>query len=683
MPKPILHTALFHLPHSLSVLLSHSDGNLHLAGAHHGGTLLISGYSKAIWLRLTWQSISIWKKLAFACSVVLLPLLAFLILFLLPKQAMISYASQSCFINPVLLPNAINQQPSTSYSVDINPKLTVNGYPLLSTTSCISINEMPVSNDSQNITLKAAGLLGSNIEVSTPELPVLEIASDLSEPVSPVDGITLRLNTPDKTFLYKITVNDSVVDCNVNDMEVSCPLSEFKLEQGEKYHMTIARNFKGTSTDLLSEAITLRDPVVFADSSIENGQIIYSKPTQLNLIANKKLSRAGKVEVRAGEELLEAETTITDQGLNIQFSNELPRQREIKVSVSESVAENGAYLPETFVLEFTTSGGPQVIKASISSYNVSPSHTIVLSFDSEISDKQDLQQFITLQSLNGPVEARISAHGSSVSINPANNLPACTPITVNLKDGLANKYGITGGSAWKMNSRTTCKQVFSVGKSVQGRDLTAYRFGSGSTKILFVGGMHGNERSSYRTLIAFVDELERRFNEIPSDKTVVIIPDINPDGYEVQSRTNANNIDLNRNFPSNDWVTGVHMPGGIFLEKGGGKTPLDQPESASLASYIDSLGPRLVLTYHAVARTVISNGAGDSYNLATTYSGHSGFNHYTHAHEDGVFDYPTTGEFETWLADKKGISTLLVELATMSSNELYSQRSAMWAMLKI
>lgn len=125
------------------------------------------------------------------------------------------------------------------------------------------------------------------------------------------------------------------------------------------------------------------------------------------------------------------------------------------------------------------------------------------------------------------------------------------------------------------------------------------------------------------------------------------------------------------------------MPGGVYLENGGGTAPLDQPESSALASYINSFSPRLVLTYHAVASTVISNGAGDSYSLADLYSEHSGFAHYTSAHEDGIFAYLTTGEFETWLADKKGIPALLVELATMSSNELYSQRSAMWATLGI
>ncbi|MDO8523480.1 MAG: hypothetical protein Q7S12_04365, partial [bacterium] len=35
------------------------------------------------------------------------------------------------------------------------------------------------------------------------------------------------------------------------------------------------------------------------------------------------------------------------------------------------------------------------------------------------------------------------------------------------------------------------KSVSVLGKSVEGRDITAYHFGEGTTELLFIGGIHG------------------------------------------------------------------------------------------------------------------------------------------------------------------------------------------------
>jgi len=108
---------------------------------------------------------------------------------------------------------------------------------------------------------------------------------------------------------------------------------------------------------------------------------------------------------------------------------------------------------------------------------------------------------------------------------------------------------------------------------------------------------------------------------------------------------------------------------------------LSEPESAALASYIQSISPSLVPTYHAVARTVIYNGSCNSAGLASSYGSLSGFGVISSTVEDSLFSYPTTVESETWLHDKLGIPALLIEDATMSSNEINSQKSAMWAMV--
>ena len=46
-----------------------------------------------------------------------------------------------------------------------------------------------------------------------------------------------------------------------------------------------------------------------------------------------------------------------------------------------------------------------------------------------------------------------------------------------------------------------------------------------------------------------------------------------------------------------------------------------------------------------------------------------------------VFNYDTTGSLESWLYDKAGISTVLVELGSNTNNEFWKNKAAMWAMV--
>ncbi len=683
MPKPLLHTAIFHYPHHLSSMLASADGNLHLASAHHGGAFLINSYSRYIKIRYWFTSLKLSYKLAMASVLLLTPTLLLAGLFVLPKSVNYSFYGDNCVSSPVVLPKMVSATSTSGYDVYKVPSLSIAGYPLYSAKTCVELSKNPTANSKTQVKLTSMAILSKKITIETASLPEPAVNTDLKRPISPTESLLFSLDKPDETFDYNLEIDKQTTACKTKSTEVNCSLESLNLVQGSGYEINLIQQFKDYQEVVLSADITLRSPVIIEGSTIQNEEKIYVKPERITLTTNKPLIDVGEYTLTSGEDIIDSKVEISGNSVAIVLSSELPRDSNFQLIIKSATALDGAYLEKPYQLSFSTSGGPKVTSVNFGTYDVSVNKNFVLSFDSNISNTQNLSDYIVLSNSNGIIPASISLYKNSITISPSQALAKCSSFNVRVVDGIASESGITGGSKWSMNSRSTCKTVFSLGSSVQGRALTAYRFGSGATKIVFVSGMHGNERSSYRTLIAFVDELERRYGEIPADKTVVIIPDINPDGYAAQSRTNANGIDLNRNFPSNDWTTGVYMPGGLYLDNGGGASPLDQPESASLASYINSIGPRAVLTYHAVARTVISNGAGDSSALASIYANNSGFAQYDYSHEDGIFNYPTTGEFETWLADKKGIPTLLVELATMSSNEIYSQRSAMWAMLGI
>src|SRR4051812_29857720 len=70
-----------------------------------------------------------------------------------------------------------------------------------------------------------------------------------------------------------------------------------------------------------------------------------------------------------------------------------------------------------------------------------------------------------------------------------------------------------------------------IGTSVQGRHIESYTYGSGPTKLLFVGGTHGGyEWNSVLLAYQFMDYLKANPGSVPSNESITIIPSLNPDG---------------------------------------------------------------------------------------------------------------------------------------------------------
>ncbi len=94
-----------------------------------------------------------------------------------------------------------------------------------------------------------------------------------------------------------------------------------------------------------------------------------------------------------------------------------------------------------------------------------------------------------------------------------------------------------------------------IGKSVEGREIFVLKFskdefGEDDTKlrILFFAQQHGNEQSGKEGALILAKRLLEKENKFLFDKIdFALIPQVNPDGSEVNKRRNANNVDLNRN----------------------------------------------------------------------------------------------------------------------------------------
>ena len=135
-----------------------------------------------------------------------------------------------------------------------------------------------------------------------------------------------------------------------------------------------------------------------------------------------------------------------------------------------------------------------------------------------------------------------------------------------------------------------CQETISVGKSVNGDEITACRLiGSmidSNNALLVIGTVHGDEPDGKRV----VDELLSQ--AVPSDTEIWVLRDANPDGAELVTRRNANGVDLNRNFPVN-WVASDPT-----ARTYSGPSPASEPETLALMSAVRQIQPTRIVVFH-------------------------------------------------------------------------------------
>jgi protein MpaA len=131
-------------------------------------------------------------------------------------------------------------------------------------------------------------------------------------------------------------------------------------------------------------------------------------------------------------------------------------------------------------------------------------------------------------------------------------------------------------------------QRVEIGRSVEGRPLVALERGTpGGRVVLVVGVIHGDEDAG----VAIVDRL--RTLPVPDGVDLWLVESMNPDGQADERRTNANLVDLNRNFPRR-WAP-LGEPGDWQY---GGTGAASEPETAAMVELITSLQPDLAIWYH-------------------------------------------------------------------------------------
>jgi protein MpaA len=172
---------------------------------------------------------------------------------------------------------------------------------------------------------------------------------------------------------------------------------------------------------------------------------------------------------------------------------------------------------------------------------------------------------------------------------------------------------------------------------------------------LIVGCFHGDEPQGKFLIENYIktkpSTVDHKLSTLNSQLSTLLIPCLNPDGLAAGVRTNANGVDLNRNFPAANWQLGERTEKNEFW---GGQSPASEIETQFLISVIEEYKPKLILTLHAPFKVVNYDGpARESAEKIAQIIGYPVEKH---------IGYPTPGSFGIWAGVERGIPTITLEL---------------------
>ena len=173
--------------------------------------------------------------------------------------------------------------------------------------------------------------------------------------------------------------------------------------------------------------------------------------------------------------------------------------------------------------------------------------------------------------------------------------------------------------------------ISSIGRSLLGREIPLIRLGYGKESVLYVGTHHGMEWITTMLLLKYVSEMISSYEnkdgnaDILEEKTVYVVPMLNPDGVELQIngsdpmnplydrlhrmsggdyskwQANGRGVDLNHNYDAGfDKYKVMEKELGILpgATKFSGARPESEPETACLCAFIRTVEPKSLIALH-------------------------------------------------------------------------------------
>ena len=166
--------------------------------------------------------------------------------------------------------------------------------------------------------------------------------------------------------------------------------------------------------------------------------------------------------------------------------------------------------------------------------------------------------------------------------------------------------------------------------------------------VLIIGVFHGDEPDGEYLINRFIGEVDSS----KFQNRLILIPCLNAYGKAKNLRTNANGVDLNRNFPTKCWAKCLDV-----AEKNeffGGESPASEEETKFVMQIIEEHKPDVILTLHAPYQVV--NFDGPAQKIAKQISEITGY-----PVQENI-GYPTPGSFGTYYGIERNIPVITLEL---------------------
>ena len=203
---------------------------------------------------------------------------------------------------------------------------------------------------------------------------------------------------------------------------------------------------------------------------------------------------------------------------------------------------------------------------------------------------------------------------------------------------------------------------FEVGKSAGNRSIWAKKINSNKggikPKILFIGGVHGNENEGVAFAVDFCKEFAFENETTDLSYDFYLLPIFNPDGFIQYKRQNDNGVDLNRNMATKDWSSNCEVE-----KYFPGVSAGSEPESKILAKIIDDFQPNYILSLHSWKPMINTNGPVEeiAHKMYNSLPPNERIGDTMHISDD--IGYPTPGSLGTYTGWEKKIPTITLEFA--------------------
>ncbi|MEI8027165.1 MAG: M14 family zinc carboxypeptidase [Pseudomonadota bacterium] len=200
----------------------------------------------------------------------------------------------------------------------------------------------------------------------------------------------------------------------------------------------------------------------------------------------------------------------------------------------------------------------------------------------------------------------LASTGYGESLNPKETASAIPP--VNLSNFCETSLTKFPGRIEPSNIAQICNRVQVLESCESEKGMPIFHFDSKplesqiegqGQRVLAIALIHGDEYESGSVARRWM----QRIADISARNHWRIIPLVNPDGWMKGVRTNANGIDLNRNFPSNDWEKNAISAWKSGKDHGDarkfpGNTPGSEKEVKCISKHIEMYKPDFVVSIH-------------------------------------------------------------------------------------